>query len=182
MKKEIEKKYLLKEGGKEYSTKLLDKIFKNLSELERIVSKRGKIIKQGYLPLEYGKEICQLLGLPYEFSPVEVRLRQKGKEYFFTMKSQGVLSRDELPDVKISKRLFDKYWPKTQGRRVEKIRLAQTFDSKHTEYKLEVDVYTDRDLVVAEVETGNEEEASKLPKLGKDVTEDRKYKNKNLAR
>ena len=50
-------------------------------------------------------------------------------------------------------------------------------------YIAEIDVYTDRqDLVIAEVEVPTKEIAYGLPALGKDITHDENYKNKNLAR
>ena len=49
-------------------------------------------------------------------------------------------------------------------------------------YTVEFDVYTDRDLIVAEIEVPSLDMLASLPVLGKDVTEDKRYKNKNLAR
>ena len=46
----------------------------------------------------------------------------------------------------------------------------------------EIDVYTNRDLIVAEVEVPTLKDAEKLSPLGKDVTTDKKYKNRSLAK
>ena len=45
----------------------------------------------------------------------------------------------------------------------------------------EIDFYLDRDLVTAEVECPSIEIAEGLCPIGKDITEDKTYKNKNLA-
>ena len=49
-------------------------------------------------------------------------------------------------------------------------------------YVIDFDVYMDRNLITAEIEVPNLEEADKLVPLGKDVTDDPKYKAINLAK
>ena len=166
---EIENKYLLREEGVNYCDQLVDLV-------EDVVD-NGVAIRQGYLPLDSGAELCDSLRLDVDFEFSEARLRDKGGTLFFTLKGNGDLSRSEI-EVEVDRDLFEKYWVFTEGSRVEKVRLEVPFDR----YTMEVDVYTDRDLIVAEVEVPTLEEAANLSVIGKDVTLDKKYKNKNLAR
>jgi CYTH domain-containing protein len=113
----------------------------------------------------------------------EVRLRKKGDKYLLTYKSGGTLSRKEL-EIGIPKWIFEFMWPKTEGRRIEKIRYSREMPNGLV---LEFDEYLGalKDLVVLEVEFVNEDSANSfvLPEYirGTDVTSDMKYKNKNLA-
>lgn len=181
MGKEIEKKYLLWENGIDYTTPALKQIYQTIEDLKRNITEKGQKIKQGYLPIETGEEICDKIGITVDFTPKEARLRDKAGNYYFTMKGEGEIERNEL-DEAITKEVFETYWPKTKGKRVEKIRLTQPYKTNDLEHKLEIDMYTDRDLIVAEIEAKTKEETEKIPKLGKDVTEDQRYKNKNLTK
>jgi CYTH domain-containing protein len=177
MTKEIEKKYLIREDGTDHTTGALLSMYASVDELKHSVMTEGKTIRQGYIPLESGQELCKELGIFLDFLPTEARLRDKGGKKYFTLKGKGGLERNEA-ESDISDRLFNAYWPKTEGNRVEKVRLKRPCQG----HSVEIDVYTDRDLVVAEIEVPSLEEASRLEALGKDVTEDKSYKNKNLAR
>jgi len=177
MRLEIEKKFLIFEGGKNYSTPDLSGLFDSISVLRDIVLRTGTKIRQGYLPVEVGKEISHIVGFGNLFEPHEARLRNAGKRYFLTLKTDGDISRGESPDIEISRTIFELYWPYAK-RRIEKVRLERPY----FEHVAEIDVYADRDLIVAEVEVPNEEIAEKVIPLGKDVTNDRGYKNRALAK
>ena len=177
MAEEIEKKFLLSENGIEFITDELHKIYSSMDALKGDVLANGTPIKQGYLPLEAGEEIARLLNMEYDFKPNEARLRDKGGKLYFTIKGKGGVSRSELEE-KLNQETFDRFWPKTEGKRVEKIRLNKPYQHN----TLEIDVYTDRELIVAEIEVPTIEKASLLIPFGKDVTEDSAYKNKNLAK
>jgi len=177
MAQEIEKKYLIRENGKDYATFFLSKMFPSIQELKKDVAKNGKSIRQGYLSLDKGMELSDRLGINVDFAPSEARLRDKVGTLYFTLKGSGGLIRNEL-ETNIEQEVFDEYWPKTEGKRVEKIRLNKPFEG----YVAEIDVYGDRDLIVVEVEVPSLLDAEKLSPLGKDVTTDKKYKNKNLVR
>ncbi len=177
MAQEIEKKYLIMENEIIYFTEVLRQLYPSILSLKADVAHHGKFIKQGYLPLGTGSELSDLLGIKVDFKPTEARLRDKSGTTYFTLKGNGGLIRNEL-EVKVTQEVFDKYWSKTSGQRVEKVRLSKPFG----DYTIEIDVYTDRDLIVAEIEVPTEQEAEKLKPLGKDVTTDKNYKNKNLAR
>lgn len=128
----------------------------------------GVAVDQGYLSV----------------SDPEVRVRSKGKKFFATRKGGEGFVRDE-EEEEISEKVFNILWPATAGRRVEKIR-----------YKLkgadglvwEVDEYLGKlaGLFTAEVELPDQSAVFQMPdEIQKvfvaDVTEDKCYKNKNLA-
>lgn len=174
---EYEYKYLLMKDGKDFTTKdVLTKLYPSLDALCRDMI-NGTPIHQGYLPAEKASEIMKAIDLTLDFKPVEARLRNKGGELTFTLKGDGGFSRDET-EVEIPYELFNKYWPWTKGHRVEKIRLKKEFGK----YDIEIDFYTDRSLIVAEVEVPNSEVGKDVLAIGADITTDEFYKNKNLAR
>ncbi|MBI4152814.1 hypothetical protein HY495_03825 [Candidatus Woesearchaeota archaeon] len=190
MGKEIERKFLIWEDGKNYGTAAFrdwyaamggDTSRDIVQALRAYVLRDGVSLHQGYFPNIEGetvRELADLVGFKDKFKPTEARLRNKGEEqFYFTLKGPGGVQRDEF-DPEIEKIVFARYWPGTQGSRVEKVRLARGYG----EHTAEIDLYTDRDLIVIEVEVLTLEEAERLVPLGKDVTEDKAYKNRNLAR
>ncbi|MDA2925108.1 CYTH domain-containing protein [Acidobacteria bacterium AH-259-L09] len=111
----------------------------------------------------------------------EVRLRAKGTRYFETVKSGRGKRRIEL-EVEITEEQFKALWPGTKGRRIEKVR----YEIPHIVGKLQVDVYhTDLEgLVTVEVEFDSEKSSLRFLPLewfGREVTEDKRYKNQSLA-
>lgn len=127
----------------------------------------NKEIKQGYVSISE--------------DGTEVRLRKKGNKFFQTIKSGGGKTRTES-EIEITEDQFKTLWPTTEGKRVEKTR----YEIPHQEGKIELDVYHgDLDgFISAEMEFESEEASNKFepPKwLGKEVTEDKKYKNQSLA-
>lgn len=177
MGKEIEKKYLIYENQTDYSTNNLSEICDSVNALEKKVLKEGTRIQQGYLPIEKGIELAKRIRLNIEFEPAEARLRNKGEKLYFTIKGYGGTIREEL-ETEIDEKIFQEYWPSTKGKRIEKVRLKAPYNG----LTAEIDVYLDRKLIVAEVETKTEKEAEQLKNLGLDVTQDSTYKNKNLAK
>jgi adenylate cyclase len=134
-------------------------LIKNLPKklLENI---RGEEILQGYI----------------QISPEEIRLRKRDIKFFLTMKSEGGVSREEV-EVEVSKPIFDILWPLTKDKRIEKVRYTIPLG----ELKAEIDVYSNQKIVV-EVEIPTEHFDFVIPNwFGKEVTEDKWYKNKNLA-
>src|SRR6185437_14960944 len=82
----------------------------------------------------------------------------------------------------ISQQQFLALWPSTEGRRLEKTR----YTMKENGCQLELDVYQGSltGLVVAEVEFESAEESQRFSPpswFGKEVTNDKHYKNSNLA-
>jgi adenylate cyclase len=125
----------------------------------------GSAIRQGYLSVE----------------PVEVRVRAQGDAHELTVKSLGGLSRAEVT-VPLTAGQFEELWPLV-GATVEKTRHLVDLDGA----VVEVDVYGGKlaGLVVAEVEFPSEEAAASFVApawLGREVTEDRRFRNAELAR
>lgn len=174
---EIEKKYLIREDGQAFHREALFQHFSWLDEMVAEVQADGQRIRQGYLPLTKGAELAAKLGFDLNFEAKEARLRNKAGTCYFTVKGEGNLERREL-ETRVDRELFEANWSDTKGRRVEKIRLSKAAG----DYTLELDFYTDRDLIVAEIEFPNSKLAEAFPPLGRDVTCDNRYKNKNLAR
>ena len=111
----------------------------------------------------------------------EVRLRKKGERHFQTVKSGFGLQRNEA-EIEISKDQFEKLWSMTEGKRIEKVRIQ----IDHSGIKIELDIYSGilDGLIVAEVEFPSIELANSfLPPnwFGREVTEDERYKNRNLV-
>ncbi|MDY6789198.1 MAG: hypothetical protein SVV03_04520 [Candidatus Nanohaloarchaea archaeon] len=167
---EIEKKYLLWEDGEDFSTEAMEEIYEKIENEERME------VKQGYLSEELGKELAEELELNPDFEPVEYRLREECGEKKFTLKGEGQLNRAEM-ETELEGKYFEEYWPETSGSRVFK----ETAYIPYQGFEAEIEFYQDKDLIVVEVEVPTEEEAEELEPLGKDVTGDPSYKNKNIA-
>ena len=113
---------------------------------------------------------------------VEVRLRRAGDETFLTIKSGDGLVRAE-EEMAIERERFERLWPLTEGRRIEKVRHLIT----HGDRTIELDVFggANEGLVIAEVEFPSEEAAYAVEGpdwFGEDVTGDPAYRNATLAR
>jgi len=111
----------------------------------------------------------------------EVRLRKKGKKYFQTVKSGAGKTRFES-EVEITEDQFNTLWEATKGKRVEKTR----YEIPHESGTIELDIYHgDLDgLLSAEMEFSSEKDSNEFVTpiwLSEEVTDDKKYKNQNLA-
>lgn len=119
--------------------------------------------------------------LAIEASGTEVRLRDKDNVYTQTVKSKGGLEREEF-ETYLTLEQFEVFWGATEGRRIEKTR----FRLPHGLVTVEFDVYHGAllGLHVAEVEFPDKPTADKLILpywFGREVTEDKRYKNQQLA-
>ncbi|HEY1277952.1 MAG TPA: hypothetical protein VGF25_23805 [Thermoleophilaceae bacterium] len=128
----------------------------------------GERVDQGYLAL--GED-----GL-------EVRVRRRGERHLLTIKQGSGLTRVE-EEIELEPATFDRLWPMTEGRRVEKVRHLVALDGGLT---AEVDLYRGglEGLEVAEVEFGSEDEANAFDPpewIGQEVTGDARYANRVLA-
>lgn len=175
--KETELKFLISEDGTTNLTDAIRSMYASPEELVHDIKTNGVRVTQGYLTPEAGAELTHFENLQPGFTPTEARLRNKGGELTFTLKGDGALERDEL-EVPLTQFAFESFWPQTDGRRVDKIRLTKPYGN----YTIEIDFYLDRGLIVAEVELASAEEAAGFPALGQDITTDKAYKNKNLAK
>ena len=109
-------------------------------------------------------------------------MRRRDDSATLTVKSgRGRVRVEEELEIEADR--FERLWPLTEGRRIEKRRYEIPAGDGLT---IELDVYAgDLDgLVTAEVEFGSEDaaEAFAAPDwLGPDVTDDPRYKNQRLA-
>lgn len=153
LQKEIERKYLL-------------------SALPRMPRVTGVLeIEQGYLP---GEKLVE-------------RLRREqhaggGVKYYRTVKLGSGVERIEIED-ETDRRTFEHLWQLTGGRRLTKRRHLVP----HGDDLWEIDEFTDRDLVLAELEIDHPDERIDMPAwlrdvLVREVTDDRAYTNRSLAR
>lgn len=123
-------------------------------------------IAQGYLAVSSG---------------VEVRIRRRGHARVMTVKAGAGLLRHEV-EWALDAHVFDRLWPVTEGRRVEKQRrIVPLADSV-----AEVDEFAGHlgGLIVAEVEFASEDEARRFEPpawFGVEVTDDERFSNARLA-
>jgi adenylate cyclase len=113
----------------------------------------------------------------------EVRVRRRGGAATLTVKSGGGKIRAE-EELALADADFERLWPLTEGRRIEKVRHVIPTDTDGVE--IELDVYTGdlAGLVVAEIEFPGEAEADAFAApewLGREVTGDAAFKNQRLA-
>jgi adenylate cyclase len=113
----------------------------------------------------------------------EVRVRRRDGAAVLTVKSGGGLVRAE-EEIALDGDMFERLWPLTEGRRIEKVR--HLLPAPGPGIVIELDVYAGdlAGLVLAEVEFASEAAAAAFEPpawLGPDVTEDARYKNQRLA-
>lgn len=116
------------------------------------------------------------------FEP-EIRIRKKGSKCYLTEKGEGTKIRPEV-NLEISQEIYEVLSHLVQGRMIQKTRykipiqdhLIAEFDLYHDELE---------GLMVVETEFSSEEQSQNfIPPVwfGEDITEDKRYKNKNLAK
>jgi adenylate cyclase len=111
----------------------------------------------------------------------EIRLRKKGQGYFLTVKRGKGMKRHET-EIQLLEKQFDVLWPQTEGMRVGKKRIRIPTEN----VVIELDIYsgTLEGLKTAEVEFETQDEADAFTPpswLDREITQDERYKNKNLA-
>ena len=139
-----------------------------VAKLPDLSNVQKSVVRQGYLTVPGDS--------------TELRLRQKNDTYFLTLKGGGSLVRVER-EVEISAEQFETFWPETAGRRVEKERFTGHLTDGHV---FELDVFQGNlaPLHLVEVEFSSRDEAIGFTPpawFGQDVTEDKRYRNKNMA-
>jgi CHAD domain-containing protein/CYTH domain-containing protein len=126
-------------------------------------------IEQGYVP---GQRLAERLR----------HVRIDGSERFYrTVKAGNGVARTELED-ETTQHIFETMWPLTEGRRVHKRRYAVA-DGAHV---WEIDEFTDRELILAEVELPDTDTIVEPPEwlapyVVREVTGEPEYLNLNLA-
>ncbi len=135
-------------------------------------SKTGAVaeIRQGYLP---GRRLVERLRHVRDDS---------GDRWVRTVKGGIGLTRLEVEE-ETTEPVFTRMWPLTRGRRLTKRRYTIS-DGGHT---WEIDEFTDRDLVLAEVELPDPDAPVEIPAwlarhVVREVTGEREYANVTLAR
>jgi len=113
----------------------------------------------------------------------EVRIRRRDGASTMTVKSGGGRTRAE-EELELDDATFERLWPLTEGRRIEKVRHVIPADAPGVE--IELDTYGGDlgGLVVAEVEFAGEAEADAFDPpewFGAEVTDDKGFKNQRLA-
>jgi adenylate cyclase len=110
-------------------------------------------------------------------------VRRRAGQAVLTVKSGGGRARVE-EEIEIEPECFERLWPLTERRRIEKARYEIPGDGGLT---IELDVYGGAltGLVIAEVEFASEDDADAFVApawFGPEVTDDERYKNQRLAR
>lgn len=128
-------------------------------------------IDQGYLP---GTRLLERLRKQVA--------RDGATRYFRTVKLGAGVERLELEDETDAK-TFEHLWLLTEGRRLRKRRHRVAADQG----VWEIDEFTDRDLVLAEIEIPSADTRIAMPDwltpaLVREVTDEPEYTNRNLAR
>jgi CHAD domain-containing protein/CYTH domain-containing protein len=129
-----------------------------------------QFIEQGYVP---GDRLIERLR--------RVRTRS-GERWFRTVKSGEGIIRVEIEE-ETTREIYDAMWPLTAGRRVSKRRYCV----RDGTLVWEIDEFTDRSLVLAEVELTDADAKPELPEwlapfVVREVTNEAEYVNANLAR
>ncbi len=123
-------------------------------------------------------ELCQA----YVCTSPVIRVRQKNDEYILTLKSGGMMARQEI-EMKIPKETFNHLKEKKDGMIISKTRYKIP---ENNGYTIELDVFHDvyEGFVMAEVEFPSIEEANSYTPpewFGQDVTYDRRFHNSQLC-
>ena len=114
------------------------------------------------------------------FAP-EIRIRKEDNNFSLTSKGDGHLTREER-ETQISKDIYEILFPLIRGNLIEKTRCLVPLPNNTGQ----LDIYHGKlnGLITIEVEFATEEQATKFdipPWFDKEVTYDKRYKNKNLA-
>lgn len=180
---EIEKRQLLLTVEKDFSKK------GNALIIYDEVLREGVLINQGYIKdLPTAAAALQELGVELnDFKPNTVRLREFGSgykakkispyRYVLTLKDRKETKKREV-EFKLSREQFEKYWPSTEGARVQKKRLKKAIKG----FTFEFDAFVDRLLFIAETEVSQEKDLKKVPEIGMDITNNKLWSNKSLSR
>lgn len=128
-------------------------------------------IDQGYIP---GDKLVERLR--------RQRDRMGATRYFRTIKLGTGVQRGELED-ETDARIFEHLWKLTEGKRLTKRRYVV----RHGQDNWEIDEFTDRALWLAELELSHPDVSIALPDwlkpvLVREVTLEREYSNRSLAR
>lgn len=125
---------------------------------------------------------CYDIAQGYLSTDPEVRIRKKDNEFYITKKGDGTLAREEI-ETKIDSVTYEILLSLVKNNMIEKTRYEILIDNGVAE----LDVYHGAltGLKVVEVEFPSVEDSEKFEPLdwfGEEVTNDSRYKNRNLAK
>lgn len=111
-----------------------------------------------------------------------VRIRREDDSYYLTYKGKGLLSREEY-NLPLNEKSYKHLLQKADGIIIRKKRYLIPY----SDYMIELDIFLDpyENLVIAEVEFSNEEEAHRFVPpdwFDEDVTLNPSYHNSNLSK
>ncbi len=133
-------------------------------ELDSVV---GISIRQGYVAIAD--------------SDFELRFRQKDDFYYQTIKQGSGLVRQEY-EIELTSDQFNSLWPLTANSRIQKVRYNLPLGNLICELDIFGEPLTGLQLVEVEFDTLEQSSAFVPPDwFGNEVTEDRRYKNRQLA-
>ncbi|MFN3276298.1 MAG: CYTH domain-containing protein [Paracoccus sp. (in: a-proteobacteria)] len=113
---------------------------------------------------------------------VELRLRQSDESYVLSVKTGEGVVRTER-EITLEPQQFEELWPETQGRRIEKTRWTGHLSDR---LRYELDIYAGdlAPLLTVEVEFATLQDAAAFVApdwFGRDVSDDKRFRNKSLA-
>lgn len=171
---EIEKRQILATVEEDHTKK------KNAITFYHDILQNGTPIRQGYImDIPTAQTMLNKLGITLnEFRPNTIRLRRTGTTtYTLTLKDRKE-SKTREAEFKLTKAQFYKYWPLTQGHRINKKRLVKVIRG----FSFELDAFIDRYLLIAECEVQDEAKLDNVPVLGMDITNNKDWANKSLSK
>lgn len=182
---EIEKRQLLATVEKDHSKR------GNAPVIYDEILRDGVLIDQGYVKdIQQAVKLMKSLKIELnieDFKPNTIRLRRFGPgykkkkispfRYILTLKDRKETKKREV-EFKLSEEQFEKYWPWTEGARVQKKRLKKKIKG----FTFEFDAFIDRYLLIVECEVKKEKDMEEVPKLGMDITHLKDWSNKALSR
>lgn len=183
---EIERRFLMVEPNLLGATVLKE----NLKLYDRVL-REGTTVVQGYIfNSAVQRKALEKLDVTCEFEIDTFRLRKYGNKYYLTLKDKGRKKNNikKEQEQEISRAQFLLFWPLTKGHRIRKKRLELFYyingigSANREGWKTEYDAFTDRFLLIAEVEVKSLEEYKRVPDIGLDVSNITKWSNKNLSK
>ncbi|MGD8467060.1 MAG: CYTH domain-containing protein [Desulfobacterales bacterium] len=127
----------------------------------------GITIRQGYVDIDD--------------NDFELRLRQKDDLFYQTVKQGSGLVRQEY-EIELTRDQFKSLWPLTENRRINKVRYNLSIGDVICELDIFGEALKGLQLVEVEFDTLEKSSAFIPPDwFGNEVTEDRRYKNRQLA-
>ncbi len=112
-----------------------------------------------------------------------IRLRQKDNNYILTVKSAGLMKKQEY-ELDLTEEQFNRLWKKTEGNTIEKTRYIVPLNDN---LKAELDIYKGplSGFMNVEVEFSSTKEAILFDApdwFGQEVTQDPRYSNSSLSK